>query len=140
MHDDDRLGARPDRFLDARRIDRVGGLVDVDQNRLRSAGYDRGDRGERRVRDRDDLITRGDPERAQCEDQRIGAAADPHGTGDATMPSEGALEILDLAAENVSATLQDASDCVLDLALVRAVLRRREHAPRNHATTFTSGT
>ena len=48
----DRLGARRDRALDARRVHRPGGRIDIDEHRRRAGvadGRDRRDEGHRRA-------------------------------------------------------------------------------------------
>src|SRR5205085_11570550 len=59
MHRDDRLRARRDRCLDLVHIHQEIVVPDIDEHRPRAERPYRGDRGYRRVRHRDDFITRG---------------------------------------------------------------------------------
>ena len=80
-----------------------------------------------------------DAERAQGEDQRVGAAADTDRMGDSAIIGKCTLEIFDFAAKHIGAAVEDPANRGIDRGFVRPVLRSRR-SPGDHEITFTSGT
>src|SRR5262249_22075152 len=110
-----------------------------DQNWRRPRGDNRGDRRHSRVRYRDDLVARTDVERAQRDDQGIGAAAGSDSMRNAAIIGKGTLKAFDFAAENIGAAVEDTCYRRLYRVLVRTVLRGGRR-PGHHEITLTSGT
>ena len=109
-----RPGGAAKRAASARRIERHGRGIDIDEQRPRAGQLDRRDRRDRGVRDRGDIILGAEIERPQRQHQRIGAAGDADAMAAADIGGEVALERLDLGAEDIAAAASTRGDRRVD--------------------------
>ena len=117
VNGDHRPRGRRDRVVQPRRIQAARALVDVDEDRPRPREHDRLERREERERHGDHLVARADAERAQGEQQRVGAARDAHAVLRAAVGGELLLEGGQLGAQDEAAGGRDAAEELLRLRL-----------------------
>ncbi len=128
VHRDDG-GDTPGRGCESARerggIERHGAGLDIDKQRPRARKLDRRHRRHRRMRDGRDVIVSAEPERAERQHERVGAARDADRVRGAEICGEAPLERRDLGAEDVAAALEHAGDRRVDGRAMRQIIRAR---------------
>ena len=123
VHREDQLRLRGDRPLDLRDVEVERRRVDVDEDGHGAEARDAACRREEAERRGDDLVAGPEIERHQRDEERVGAARDADRVLDAEVRGDGALEGLDLRAEDEVPVRRDALEGGAKLRHQRLILR-----------------
>ena len=110
VHRHNRFRPRRNRLLDQLDVNQVIGWINVDEHGRRPGICDRERRRHKRVGSRDHFIARPDPERTQCQMQRLGTIAQANAVPPAAEVGERLLKRRNLIAENILAVINGAFD------------------------------